>query len=265
MSNPVAATFDLVAADYDRTGVAFFGPIADRLVDAVDPQPGERCLDVGSGRGAVSARLMARVGPTGHVLGVDLSPRMVQQAARDVPGATFHVGDAMAPAPANGAWDVVTGGLVLFFLPDPVAALRAWRDRLRPGGRVGITTFGAQDPRWRALDQVLSAWMPQHDPRAAGARQRFSSDESVEEMLREAGFADVTTRREPLTVVFDDAEQWYRFSTSTGQRAAWERIPPDERPQVRARCPELLEQVRREDGAYEVSQDVRVTTGRRPV
>jgi ubiquinone/menaquinone biosynthesis C-methylase UbiE len=148
MTNPVASLFDLVAADYDQTGVAFFGPIADRLVTALDPQPGERCLDVGSGRGAVTRRLVERVGPHGDVLGVDLSAEMVRRATAEVPGARFEVGDAAAPGPADGGWDVVAGGLVLFFLRDPVGALAAWRERLRSlvaarlAGWAGLTRPG---------------------------------------------------------------------------------------------------------------------------
>lgn len=264
MTNPVATLFDSIAADYDQSGVAFFGPIADRLVTALDPRPGERCLDVGCGRGAVAARLVERVGPDGEVLGVDLAPGMVEQAIRAVPAARFEVGDAMAPGAEDAGWDLVASSLVLFFLPDPVAALSAWTRRLRPGGRLGITTFGAQDDVWRAIDEVLRPWLPEADPRSNTMMQRFGSDQGVDDMLREAGLADVISTRSPLPVVFADADQWHRFSMSTGQRAAWGRVPEEERPGVRARCVAVLEQARRPGGDYEVAQDVRVTTGRRP-
>lgn len=264
MSNPVATLFDLVSADYDQSGVAFFGPIADRLVTALDPREGERCLDVGCGRGAVATRLVERVGPGGEVLGVDLAPGMVEQAASAVPGARFEVGDAMAPGQVDAGWDLVASSLVLFFLPDPVAALTAWTQRLRPGGRLGITTFGAQDDVWRAVDEVLRPWLPEADPRSNTMMQRFGSDQGVDDMLHEAGLADVVSTRSPLPVVFADADQWHRFSLSTGQRAAWARVPEEERPDVRARCVEQLEGARRPDGCYEVAQDVRVTTASRP-
>lgn len=264
MTNPVAALFDLVSPDYDRSGVAFFGPIADRLVTALDPQEGERCLDVGCGRGAVAARLLERVGADGEVLGVDLAPGMVQQAARAVPGARFEVGDARDPGPADAGWDLVAGSAVIFFLDDPVAALTAWAQRLRPGGRLGVTTFGPQDDVWRAVDEVLRPWLPEADPRSSTMMARFRTDAGVEDMLREAGLAEVVSTRAPLPVVFADADQWFRFSTSTGQRMAWERMPEEQRPEARARCEELLEQARRPDGSYEVAQEVRVTTGRRP-
>jgi ubiquinone/menaquinone biosynthesis C-methylase UbiE len=265
MTNPVAALFDMVAPDYDQSGVAFFGPIAERLVEALDPRPGERCLDVGCGRGAVTRRLAEAVGPTGEVQGIDLSSEMVRLATDELAGlpqASAAVGDALAP-PGDG-WDLLASGLVLFFLPDPVSALRVWHDRLRPGGRVGVTTFGATDETWTAVDEVLKPYLTAQDPRSAEAMARFGTDEGVETMLRDAGFTDVATSRAPLPVLFADTDQWYAFSLSTGQRRAWAALPEDQRPAVRARCAELLGAARRTDGVIEVRQDVRVTTGRRP-
>lgn len=47
----VTAAFDRAAGSYDRLGVTFFTPMGRRLVERVDPKPGERVLDVGCGRG----------------------------------------------------------------------------------------------------------------------------------------------------------------------------------------------------------------------
>ncbi len=67
----VVGVFDRAAATYDRVGVDLFGPIAERLVEELDPRPGKRLLDVGCGRGAVLLRAAARVGPSGTLDGVD--------------------------------------------------------------------------------------------------------------------------------------------------------------------------------------------------
>jgi ubiquinone/menaquinone biosynthesis C-methylase UbiE len=258
----IGQLFNSVAADYDQQGVPFFGPIAGRLVEALDPLPGERCLDVGCGRGAVSRLLVERVGERGEVLGIDLSSEMVRLAAADNPGARFEVGDAAAPGPADAGWDLIASSLVLFFLPDPVAALAAWRSRLRRRGRLGVTTFGAQDDTIHAVDEVLRPYLPELDPRSAEMMARFRTDEGVEEMFRGAGLVDVKTERSTLPVVFADADQWFAFSMSTGQRRAWVAVPEDQRAAVRARCEELLEAARQPDGSFRVGQDVRVTTGR---
>lgn len=258
----IGQLFNSVAEDYDQSGVPFFGPIAGQLVDALDPQPGERCLDVGCGRGAVTRLLVERVGDRGEVVGIDVSSEMVRLAAADNPGARFEVGDAAAPGPADAGWDLIASSLVLFFLPDPVAALAAWRSRLRRRGRLGITTFGGQDDTIQAVDEVLRPFLPALDPRSAEMMARFRTDEGVDELLKAAGLVEVRSMRTSLPVVFTDADQWFAFSMSTGQRRAWLTVPDDQRPAVRARCEELLEAARQPDGTFRVSQDVRVTTGR---
>src|SRR2546427_3969376 len=112
----VAALFDRLAADYDALGVEFFKPIAAGLVNELAPEPGERAVDVGCGRGAVLFQLAARLGPTGRAVGVDVSPRMVEAAAADAARAEIavevQVGDAMAPDVPAASFDLVASSLV---------------------------------------------------------------------------------------------------------------------------------------------------------
>ncbi|HEX7459514.1 MAG TPA: methyltransferase domain-containing protein, partial [Acidimicrobiales bacterium] len=161
----VARLFDDLADTYDAVGVEFFQPIASGLVEALAPRPGERALDVGCGRGAVLFPLAAAVVPNGSATGLDLSPRMVQATIDDATGADLdvvvRVGDAMAPDLPAGSYDLLASSLVLFFLPDPNAALRAWRELLVEGGRVGVSTFGPYDERWAdTVDGALRAHAP---------------------------------------------------------------------------------------------------------
>ena len=148
----IAGVFDRAADTYDRVGVPWFEPIAAGLVAELAVRPGERVLDVGCGRGAALRPLAQATGPDGYALGIDLAPRMVEltrQDLSDLPQVEVRVGDARAPGLPSASFDVVASCLVLFFLPDPAAALRAWTDLLVGGGRLGVTTFGGQDERWR--------------------------------------------------------------------------------------------------------------------
>jgi ubiquinone/menaquinone biosynthesis C-methylase UbiE len=160
----IARLFDALAGSYDQVGVDFFQPIADGLLEVLPPQPGQRWLDVGCGRGAVLVPAARGVAPEGSVAGIDVSAAMVEQC-RDVARAAgltnveVSVDDASAPAVA-GPFDVVASSLVVFFLPDPLVALRSWRPLLRPGGRVGVTTFGRPDPRWDAVDELFAPYLP---------------------------------------------------------------------------------------------------------
>ena len=145
----VAAVFDRVARTYDSVGVPWFTPIAERLVRELAPAPGEKAVDLGCGRGAALFALAAAIGSTGEVVGIDVSAEMIEAtredaARRRLDWIEFKVDDASAPDLSGGHFDIVSASLVAFFLPDPLAAVRAWSGLLASGGRLGISTFGDQ-------------------------------------------------------------------------------------------------------------------------
>lgn len=265
----IAGVFDRAADTYDAVGVPWFGPIAQGLVDELDPRPGERVLDLGCGRGAALLPLARAVGPTGRALGLDLAPRMVERTAQDaaeLPQVEVRVGDAADPDVPPRAFDVVSCCLVLFFLEDPAAAVRSWTPALAPGGRVGVTTFGAQDPRWQAVDALFRPYLPPSlaDARTTGGKGPFASDEGVAALLSGAGLGDVRTASRTVEAVFDSPEHWVEFSWSHGQRAMWEHVPEDARDDLRTRALALLRDVEHRDGGLRFTQQVRHTLGRLP-
>jgi ubiquinone/menaquinone biosynthesis C-methylase UbiE len=266
----IAGVFDRAADTYDDVGVEWFTPIAQGLVDELAVQPGERVLDVGCGRGAALFPLAEATGPTGSVLGIDLAPRMVQRTAQDVltrglSHCKVKLADACAPELPSSSYDVVASCLVLFFLPDPGAALRAWLDLLMPGGRLGVATFGPQDPRWVAVDQLFAPYLPPAmlDARASGRRGPFASDEGMEQLLSDAGLVDGRTAHRTIEARFADAEQWHAFSWSHGQRAMWEVVPQERHEELQRQASALLERFAEADGAMSFSQEVRYTLARR--
>ena len=114
-TSPAVRAFSGAAATYDRVGPNFFGPWAERLVDLVAPAPGERVLDVATGRGAVLLRAAERVGRTGHATGVDLAEGMVAALTADVqrlahPHVDVQLMDAERLDFPDGAFDCVPAG-----------------------------------------------------------------------------------------------------------------------------------------------------------
>ncbi|MFC7491779.1 MULTISPECIES: class I SAM-dependent methyltransferase [unclassified Knoellia] len=266
----VGALFDAVADDYDQSGVDFFAPIAQGLVDELAPASGERAVDLGCGRGAATILLARSVGETGSAVGLDLSEGMLAhaRAAIDSEGLVvdLRVGDASEPALPEGEFDVVASSLVLFFLPNPGAALARWVQLLAPGGRIGLATFGQQDPVWTSVDREFGPWLPpaMRDPRVMGPQSPFGSDEGMEQLLEDAGAAEVETTTLRLPVRFGTLDRWEAFSRGTGQRAMWASVPADEIAGVRERAATHFEGARTADGDVEVWQDIRYTLGRAP-
>src|SRR6185503_3942084 len=205
----IVGVFDRVADSYDNVGVEWFRPIARGLVDELAVRPGERVLDLGCGRGAALLPLAKATGPAGQVLGIDLAPRMVELASRTVsalPQVTVRLGDAGDLQLPPSSFEVIASSLVLFFLPDPAASLRRWATLLVPGGRLGVTTFGAPDPRWPRLDALFAPHLPAEARQARAGRSRapFDSDAGVERLLTEAGLVRVRSSHRTVQAVFRD-------------------------------------------------------------
>jgi ubiquinone/menaquinone biosynthesis C-methylase UbiE len=269
-SRQVGRLFDALATTYDAVGVDFFGPIAAGLLEAVPPTPGEWWIDIGVGRGAVLLPAADVIGDSGRAVGTDISAGMLA-ACRDVAqerGLAFVEllqDDAQEPV-VTGEFDTVTSSLVLFFLADPLAALQAWLQLLRPGGRLGVTTFGANDARWDEVDDVFTPYLPPdlRDARTTGAAGPFGSDAGMEALVADAGFTDVRTVVGAVEVRFADPDQWHAFTWSVGQRRMWMGVPEGERDAVRAEAYARLARHAAADGSVTFVQGVRHTLARRP-
>jgi len=138
----VAAMFDGVAARYDLMNTVMTAGL-DRswraaTVRAVDPQPGQRILDLAAGTG-VSSVPYAAAGAS--VVPCDLSLGMLQQGRRQHPELGFTAGDALALPFADDTFDAVTISFGLRNVDDTVGALAELRRVTRPRGRIVICEF----------------------------------------------------------------------------------------------------------------------------
>jgi SAM-dependent methyltransferase len=263
----VRATFEAIADDYDQSGVPFFGPTAEGLVEALEPRQGDRVLDIGCGRGAATSLLARAVLPAGAVDAIDISPAMVEHTraflAAQGYDARAEVMDAVDPALPPASYDLIASSLVLFFLPDPAAALARWVDLLAPGGRIGLATFGEEHPAWTAVNALFRPWVPPAmlDPKAVGPDAPFASDAGMEALLHGAGAMAVGTVTRRVEVPWGDIDGWKAFSMSTGQRAMWAMVPAEERDTLEAQAAEILDDARDESGRVVVWQDMRYTLG----
>ncbi len=142
--------WDKASAYYEEYWKAALAPAQRALLDYAALQPGERVLDVACGTGLVTLDAARAVGPTGQVLGTDLSSAMVEatQAAANGAGllnVTTRRADAESLPSDIGTFDVALCALGLMYVPHPVQALREMRRVLRPDGRCVVAVWGQRD------------------------------------------------------------------------------------------------------------------------
>ncbi len=196
--------------------------VAPLFVAWLDLPPGRRWLDLGCGTGALSSSVLAGAGPQ-RVLGVDPSPDFVAWAEAHTtdPRARFEVGDASTLRPESA--DVAVSGLVLNFLTDPVAGVRAMAAAAR-GGAVGAYVWdyagGMQllHEFWEAAVGLDAAAAPLHE----ATRFRGWGPERLEDLWRAAGLVDVvSTTLEARRTVDDFDEVWGPFLGGAGPAPAY--------------------------------------------
>lgn len=262
MADPMVANkqlieqiFDGAAEQYDRADPAIFRKLGARLVELVGIAPGMRVLDVATGNGAVLSAAAPRVGPSGQVIGVDLSNEMLGQAdaavrALGLSNVQLSRMDAEALEFADGSFDGVTCAFSVFLFPSMEAALREMYRVCRPGGRLGISVWSKTpppfDPAWKLFaDQVrkygVEVRMPQ---RVAYAPQ------DVEGLLRAAGFQDMQLTTEKTELVYPNEEGWWSFQLTNGSRAAILRMPPETRAKFKEEYLSQLRPLFRVDGLH---------------
>jgi ubiquinone/menaquinone biosynthesis C-methylase UbiE len=136
------------AAVYDRLASApGVGSWRERAADALDVDAGDTVVEMGCGTGANVPALSERVGPAGRVVGLDVTREMLLRA-REHPrrvGETVDWVQADAVRPPVSDADAVLSTFVAGIFPDPAAAVDAWCDCVRPGGRVALLNFQRSD------------------------------------------------------------------------------------------------------------------------
>ncbi len=126
-------------------------------------KPGERVVDMGSGAGIDSLIAAKMVGPIGQVIGVDMTPAMLNKARRAAAEAgltnvEFRDGYAEALPVPDGWADVVISNGVLNLMPDKAAALQEMTRVLKPTGRIQIGDILVQKAVPESAKRKINLW-----------------------------------------------------------------------------------------------------------
>jgi ubiquinone/menaquinone biosynthesis C-methylase UbiE len=242
------ATFDRVAPDYDAGGPGCFAHFGRRLTEVVGVEPGQRVLDVATGRGAILIPAAERAGTAGEAIGIDLSEAMAngarEEAARLGLPVRVAVMDGEELDYPDASFDRVFCGFGVMFFPNLERALAGFRRVLRPGGRLGLSS-------WHVTQTAdLDAVLIQAGVMSGSGPVGLTEPEELERPLAAAGFSEVRVVVDRAVFRYDDLDQYWQNARGTGLRRWLDALDAEQTARVRAALAERIRPHQRHDGLY---------------
>ena len=207
-----------------------FRPWAEMTLEEVGLTPGHRVLDIACGTGILARVARERLGDTGYVVGVDISPDMLAVARAVAPDIDWREGNACAlPLQDGEQFDVVTCQQGLQFFSDKQAAAAQMRLALTKNGKLAVTTWRSDEeiPLFRELRRVAE----RHLGAISDQRYGFGDDVLLEKLLQGAGFNEVRSKVLSCNIRFEDGAPFLRLNAMAlvGMSAAGKAMSDTER------------------------------------
>ncbi|HXG64372.1 MAG TPA: methyltransferase domain-containing protein [Blastocatellia bacterium] len=226
---------------YDRKH-SFVFEYGEDLLSLLNPQPGERILDVGCGTGHLTGRIAAA---GSQVVGIDNSANMIETARREYPGVEFILADAtdfVFPEP----FDAIFSNAALHWVTEAEAAVRCMARALRSGGRFVAELGGRGNVAniIKAAQEVLQGLRIE-----AKHGWYFPSVAEYATLLERHGLAV------SLAILFDrptrlEGEDGMKNWLTMFGAAMFRNVPDDRKPQVFARIEDRLRETQYIDGVW---------------
>jgi SAM-dependent methyltransferase len=193
--------------DRQQVQDTMLAPVADILIDRAKARAGERIVDVGCGCGATTIALAQKVGPAGHVFGIDVSAPMLGRARQIAPKGLpvdFELADATVYPFEPASADLLVSRFGVMFFAEPALSFANMRRALRPSGRMAFACW--REPRdnpW-LMAPLQAAYqhaprLPQPGPDDPGPFS-FASEQRVVGILSKAGFTAIEMERRDLSL-----------------------------------------------------------------
>jgi ubiquinone/menaquinone biosynthesis C-methylase UbiE len=260
----IADVFGRAAATYDRVGTPFFSYFGRKLVEYADIPAGARVLDVATGSGASLFPASEEAGPSGEVIGIDLTPAMVDRTGREIVergimNARIMQMDAENLAFPDASFDRVICGFAIFFMPEARGALAEFLRVLKPGGVLAVSTWGEDDGRWSWDGDLRKKYVPPRPPHMtqnSGGYKHidFDTAEGISALVAGAGFQGVEVHVEEFEFDYKGAEEWWATRWSHFSRYDMERMTPENLENYRAEAFAKVREMMEPDGVHTIDR-----------
>jgi ubiquinone/menaquinone biosynthesis C-methylase UbiE len=196
-----------------------FGPT---VLEAAEVKPDCRVLDISTGTGEAASMTLPVVGPSGFVIGADITPAMLEAARDRLHDALFWpvTADGQALPFRDSSFDAVICQPGLQFFTDPALGLKEFRRVLRMGGCAAACVISTPDraPMWGILADALNRFIPEQRD-IINLSFSLADPKRLEGLLAAAGFRDIRVereKREDIVESFDD--YWQPIEAATGSQ-----------------------------------------------
>lgn len=235
-------SFDVAADSYDRFMGRYSVQLAPGLADLAGARAGQKVLDVGCGPGALTAELVARLGPEG-VAAIDPSEPFVAAAQSRHPGVEVRLSAAEELPYPDGTFDATIAQLVVHFMADPVGGIAEMARVTRADGVVAACVWDLAgdrapiSPFWRAARELASG--VEDESGLPGARAGH-----LAELFEAAGLRRVEEGELSASVEYASFDEWWEpYTFGVGPAGAYVRkLGEEEQSELRERCRQLLPQ-----------------------
>jgi ubiquinone/menaquinone biosynthesis C-methylase UbiE len=232
---------------YDQIGPTFFSYFGNKLVQYADLQRGSSVLDIACGRGAVLFPAAEAVSDHGKVVGIDISPGMVERTQHEIHMRKLNntyvfVMDAERLDFPNSEHDYVLCGLCLFFFPNLKGALEEYWRVLKPGGYIIASTFKKQrdDDHSKEWDALYESFKDRIAEVPNAETENLNTSREIKSRFLEAGFINPEVILRKKTFYYADEKDWWETMWSHGYRSYLERIPSEDILEFRTRAYEIV-------------------------
>ncbi len=197
---------------WDRLIIQSLHPVSDMLIKNTDIISGYSVLDMATGTGEPALTIAKIVGPRGRVVGVDLSPDMLEvakerMASQGLKNVTFQVNEHDdLPALQDNNFDAAVCRFGLMFMPDPVRVLKAILRVLKPRRKVSVAVWGPPEkaPFFTTPMKAVSKHVPEMKPLPPGTPGgpfAIPTQAMLGSIFTKAGFSNFNSHTADITVV----------------------------------------------------------------